>query len=99
MSDDFLRLFNGALDQARTIASPNNSAESLDTKLEDLNLDSLDYLMLGAYIGDLYGVPEEASKQIDVSKITTVGDYMGAIMERKTKDIEDVDAALESIRR
>ena len=49
------------LDGVITLATPLNSngveVKSLDENLADTGLDSLDMLMVGIYLGDIYGVP------------------------------------------
>ena len=80
---DKLELFNALI----TIVTPVNSnkavATSLDQPLNETGLDSLDLLMMGVYLSDLYGVPEEIAKQ---AQPTTVGEMIDYMEQHKTKE-------------
>jgi acyl carrier protein len=93
---DKLELFNGLITVVTPVNSNDAKAHSLDDKLSDTGLDSLDLLMMGIYLGDIYGVDEETLKAL---KPTTVGDMIAFMEQHKTKELPDsVKKALESVK-
>ena len=91
---DKLELFNKLIAIVVPVNSMGATATSLDEPLAETGLDSLDLLMIGIYLSDIYGVPEEIAKTMQV---TTVND-MFAFMERHaTKTPTNIQEALESV--
>jgi len=64
---DKLELFNALILVATPVNSNGAVATSLDQPLAETGLDSLDLLMMGIYLSDIYGVPEEIAKEIDLA--------------------------------
>lgn len=56
----------------------------LDTKITDTGLDSLDLIMVGVYLSELYGVPEEIAKTM--TDVVTLRDMITFMNENKTKE-------------
>ena len=81
---DKLELFNALIEVVTPVNSNGAYANSLDEPLADTGLDSLDLLMMGIYISDLYGAPEEAVKNIEP---VTVQDMFDLIEAHKTKEL------------
>jgi hypothetical protein len=52
-------------------------------------------LMVGLYMCDIYGVPEEVGKTMQVTNCTQLKAF---IDQHKTKEPESVEAAIESIK-
>lgn len=94
--NDFVVLFNGVLEVAKPTVTEDGLAKSLDDKLEGLQLDSLDMLMLGVYMSELYDISEADMKSF--TDIATVRDYKARIDAHKQQDVEDIEEALETIR-
>lgn len=92
---DFIKLFNGVVARAKPVSAADSCATSMDDALEDLNLDSLDYIMVTMYFGDLYGIDEEVFQNMSVK---TVADLMGFLLEHKTCEPESAEAGLEQIK-
>jgi acyl carrier protein len=92
--DGFFRLFNACARVAKTPNNPPVEAGSLDDLLPDLNIDSLDTLILGLYLGDIFGVPEEIGKTMQVR---SVGDVKAFLLANATVEAIDVDKAIESL--
>jgi acyl carrier protein len=84
--DDFFRLFNACARLAKTPNNPPLDARSLDDLLPDLNIDSLDSLVLGMYLCDAFGVPEEVGKTMQVK---SVGDFKAFLVVNAT--VEEID--------
>jgi acyl carrier protein len=80
------------------LATPLNSnmveIQSLDENLAETGLDSLDMLMVGIYLGDVYGVSEDDLKAIEVVTVRELFEYM---CQHKTKEPKTIEEALESI--
>lgn len=91
--EDFLRLFNACAVLAKTPNNPPVPAGSLDDLLPDLNIDSLDNLVLGMYLCDAFEVPEEVGKTMQVK---SVGDFKAFLVANATVQSVDVDKVLEN---
>ena len=93
--EDFLRLFNACAVVAKTEANPPVPAISLEDRFADLNIDSLDGLILGMYICDAFKVPEEVGKTM---KPASVKEMMVFLAANATVDSIDVDDFIESLK-
>jgi hypothetical protein len=92
---DKLELFNGIIAVVTPVNSMGAVATSLDQPLSETNLDSLDLLMMGIYLSDIWGAPEEAVKNMQP---ITVRDMFDHIIAHKTKEPpETVALALELV--
>ena len=91
---DYLKLFNEIIKVATPLNSNKAEATSLDQLLIDTGLDSLDLLMVGIYLSEIYGVSEEIAKQMQPK---TVGDMIVYMQEHKTKEPVSVEEAIKSI--
>jgi acyl carrier protein len=94
---DLLKLFNGVLKIAKPIATDSTFPKSLDDLFAELDIDSLDFLLLGVYMGEIFGVPEEVMKE-KRPEIKSVSDFFEFVQKHKTKDVESVDAVLETVK-
>lgn len=91
---DKLELMRGIAKTTRPAGLDDVTITSLDQNLVDTGLDSLDLLMVGIYLGDIYGVSEEVMKSMQP---LTVGDMVDFAIQHKTKEPVSLEAALESI--
>jgi acyl carrier protein len=80
---DKLELFNALISVVTPVNSMGAKADSLDQPLNETGLDSLDLLMMGIYLGDIYGIEEEVLKTIQP---ITVGDMLNFMEQHKTKE-------------
>ena len=78
-----LELFNGLIALATPVNSVGAVATSLDQPLAETKLDSLDLLMMGIYLSDIWGAPEDAVKDM---RPVTVRDMFEHIIAQKTKE-------------
>lgn len=92
---DFLQLFNGVVSLVKPVSADKSHAKTMDDSLADLGLDSLDFLMLAVYFGEIYGIQEQAFKS---AKFTTPKELQEFIDGSKTQDPKSVDEALELVR-
>ena len=91
---DHLKLFNEIIKVATPLNSNKAESTSLDQPLADTGLDSLDLLMVGIYLSEIFGVSEEIAKQMQPQ---TVGDMIAYMLEHKTKEPVSVEEAIKSI--
>jgi acyl carrier protein len=61
---DKIKLMNHVIKLARPISADELEITNLDVEMKDTGLDSLDFLMIGIYLGDVYGVSEENLKEL-----------------------------------
>lgn len=94
---DLLKLFNGVIKIAKPISTDASFAKSLEDVFADMDLDSLDFLLLGVYMGEIYGVPEEVMKE-KRPDIKTVQDFFEFVKKHKTKDVTSVEEVLEAVK-
>lgn len=92
---DFIKLFNGVVARAKPVSSSDSCATSMDDALADLNLDSLDYILVTMYFGDLYGIEEEVFQEMSVKTVSDLKDFL---LKHKTCQPESAEAGLEQIK-
>lgn len=78
------------MQQIVTLARPVTADEvkydnGIDTAIADTGLDSLDLIMVGVYLSELYGVPEEIAKTM--TDVVTLRDMISFMNENKTKEL------------
>lgn len=96
MTDEqLLELLNGVIAVARPIGAKDIEVPSLDADVKATGLDSLDFLMVGVYLSDIYGVSEEDLKNMKANTVREMFDYLIA---HKTKEPASVEEALDMIR-
>jgi acyl carrier protein len=91
---DKLELFNRLITIVIPVNSMGATATSLDQPLAETGLDSLDLLMMGIYLSDIYGVDEEVAKTMQV---ITVNDMFAFMEQHATKTPTNVQEAMESV--
>jgi acyl carrier protein len=92
---DYIELLNGIIQIARPVSAEELKLTSLDVELKDTGLDSLDFLMVGVYLSEIFGVSEEDMKEMKETTVRGMLDYM---LAKKTKEPESVASAIDSIR-
>lgn len=92
--DGFIKLFNAVAAVAKPMYPDFDLAKSLDDKFYDIEVDSLDCLLIVIYLCELFGVPEEIGKEFSPINIRELYD---SIMEHKTKVPESIEAAIKEI--
>ena len=95
MSDqDFLKLLNVVVKLAKP-HSDSIDIQNIQDTLEQHGIDSLDMLLVGLYICDVFGVSEEDGKQMKVSTVQELRDFL---FEKGTNKDVNIDAAIESLK-
>jgi acyl carrier protein len=92
---DKLALFNELISLVTPVNSMGAKAQSLDDNLGDTGLDSLDLLMMGIYLGDIYGVEEEVLKTLQP---ITVNDMFVFMEQHATKTPTNLQEAMDSVK-
>ena len=91
---ELLELLKGVIALATPLNSNEVNITSLDTAIVDTGLDSLDMLMVGIYLSDVYGVPEEIAKTMQPVTVRGLFDFM---QQHQTKEPLSVQEALNDI--
>jgi len=94
---ELLEIIKHVVKLARPVSADEMVVDSLDTLLKDTGLDSLDFLMVGIYLSDVYGVSEEDVKLMEMNETSTIRDFFKYMQDHATKHPTTVKEALESI--
>lgn len=92
---DKLDLFNALIAVVSPVNSAGAHAAAMDEPLNETGLDSLDLLMMGIYLSDIYGVSEEIAKTMSP---VTVQDMFDFLEQHKTKELPPtIKEAIDSV--
>lgn len=91
---DYLKLFNEIIKISTPLNSNKAEATSLEQLLADTGLDSLDLLMVGVYLAEIFGVNEEQAKLVQAK---TVGEMISYMHFYRTKEPSSLEEAIKSI--
>jgi len=94
---DFIELFNGVVTLAKPVTAEDSFAKAKTDQLLDLELDSLDTIMLSMYFGEIYGVDEDTMRSMNET-VRTVGDLEAFLEQHKTRTPTSVKAALSEVK-
>ena len=89
---DFIKLFNEIVKLAKPSVGKASFACSMEDRFEELDLDSLDHLMMMMYFGSIYEIEEEVLQN---SRYETVSELQKFLETNKTRDIESLEQAME----
>jgi len=93
---NFIELFNMVSQVARPAHKDKIVASAMEEKLQEIDIDSLDAMIIGMYLCDLYGIPDDdETKDWSPESIEQFYEYL---MRRKTKEPASLDEALEQIK-
>ena len=92
---DFLTLVHEVGKLAKPMHQDTLEVPDWDSPFNDLGFDSLDMLMVALYMCDIYGIPEEIGKTMQVKNCTELKVF---IDQHKTKEPESVEAAIEAVK-
>lgn len=91
-----LELFNKLARVVRPAFYDYKDIETLDAKLKDTGLDSLDYIVMGLYLAAIYGVPDNTAKDFNPE---TVQEFYDLMEQHKRKEPPaTVEEAMEIVR-
>lgn len=86
---DKVQLFN----ELAKIVKPNSvvkvEIDNLKTLLKETGIDSLDLLMFGIYLSDIYGVSEEVAKEFQFKAVDEMFDLFEKHATKTPKSIEE----------
>jgi acyl carrier protein len=94
MTMDFIKLFNEVAKVAKPMHPDFDNAKSLEDKFMDIEVDSLDCLIIGIYLCEIYGISEELGKTLNPQTLQEMYDFL---MLHKTKEPESIEAVVEAI--
>lgn len=92
---DFIKLFNEVVKLAKPVTAENSFAKSMVDEFKDLELDSLDYVMLYMYFGDIYGISEEQMRDCNPHALA---DFKEFLESKCSKKPESVDQAIREVK-
>ena len=90
---NFVDIFNIALTEAK-YKEPEALATSLDDTMDGLGIDSLDCILLGSLLADIFGIAEDKADEMPMHSLKDLEAY---INEHKTKDVESEEAVLAAV--
>ena len=88
----FLELLTGLAKIVKPLHRNTVTVPDMDVEFKEIDIDSLDTLMLTIYTCELYGIDEETGKECNPKTARELWDF---IQTHKTRDVTDVAAALE----
>ncbi len=88
----FLELLTGLAKIVKPMHRNTVTVPNMDVEFKEIDIDSLDTLMLVIYTCELHGIDEETGKECNPKTARELWDF---IQTHKTKDVTDVAAALE----
>lgn len=88
----FLELLTGLAKIVKPLHRNTVTVPDMDVEFKEIDIDSLDTLMLVIYTCELYGIDEETGKECNPKTARELWDFIQA---KKTRDVTDVAAALE----
>ena len=88
----FLELLTGLAKIVKPLHRNTVTVPDMDVEFKEIDIDSLDTLMLTVYTCELYGIDEETGKECNPKTAKELWDFIQA---HKTRDVTDVAAALE----
>jgi hypothetical protein len=92
---DFLELLNKVARVARPAHHEFIPIESMEERFEETCFDSLDMLMIGMFMGMIYDIDDEISKEFQPEIVQELYDF---IQLHKTRDPDSMVWALEQIK-
>ena len=88
----FLELLTGLAKIVKPLHRNTVTVPDMDVEFKEIDIDSLDTLMLTIYTCELFGIDEETGKECNPKTARELWDFIQA---HKTRDVTDVAAALE----
>jgi acyl carrier protein len=92
---DFLTLVHEIGKIAKPFHQDDLEVPDWETPFNEIGFDSLDLLVVGLYVTDIYGIPEEVGKTMQVKNCQELKVFVD---QHKTQEPESLEAALESIK-
>jgi acyl carrier protein len=93
-SEEFVKLFNLIVRAAKPINPTYDLAKSLDDKFVDIEIDSLDSLLILVYVCELFAIDEELGKSFSPA---TIGELRDLVIQHKTREPESIEQAIKEV--
>lgn len=93
---DFLELFDAVVRDSKLVLDGYTKPTSMDDKLADLGLDSLDFVMVFMLLGDIHGIPEKVAD--NPPELITLQDAKDFIDQHKTREFATVAEAMWAVK-
>lgn len=91
---DFLELVHEVGKLAKPMHSDTLEKPDWESPFNELGFDSLDLLIVGLYMCDIYGIPEEIGKTMQVKNVTELKAFVD---QHKTKEPDSVATAIAGV--
>lgn len=91
---DRLELFNRLARKAKPEHIDLQPIETLDIPWADTGLDSMDALLVGIFVSDIYGIDEATAKEMQFS---SPAELFALIDKHKTKEPASIEEAMECV--
>ncbi len=91
---DFIELFNRVVRIAKPMYPDFNNVKSLDDKMTEIGIDSLDGLLVMMFFCEIYGINPEMTKEWYPA---TIREFHDLIMANKTKEPTSIEEAIATI--
>lgn len=91
---NFLDILNEAAYEARPTYRGTPIFKSMDERLNNGILDSLDYIMVLMFISVIYGIPDEVAKEAKPLTVKDIYDFVQANKTKEPSTMEDVVRSL-----
>lgn len=92
---DFLKLLAAATVVAKPFDPQSATVTDMDMAFVSVNVDSLDMLMISIYMTDIFGVPEEIAKTMQVNNAREMREFL---LEHGTIEVTDVDKVIADLK-
>lgn len=92
---EFIELFNNIARVAKPAHPHFNNAKLMSDKLIDIDIDSLDCLLMMMFFCELYGIDPEITKEWYP---TTVQEFYDLLYANKTTEPSSIEEAIEAIK-
>ena len=92
---DFIELFNQVAHESMLVHSDFKSAKSMDEKIVDIGIDSLDIVLVMMIFCDIYGINPEIT---DDWYPVTIEDFYDLLSANKTIEPSSIEEAIKAIK-
>jgi hypothetical protein len=92
---DFLKLLTAVVKVVKPFHAEAIEVTDMDIRLSETNIDSLDNLMIGIYMTDVFGIDEEIAKTM---KPATPREMLEFLMQHATVQVTDVDEVIRGLK-
>jgi hypothetical protein len=92
---DFLKLLTAVVKVVKPFHAEAIEVTDMDIKLSETNIDSLDNLMIGIYMTDVFGIDEETAKAL---KPETPREMLAFLLQHATVQVTDVDGVIRGLK-